>query len=94
MNKTLTALLAAAGLAFASLAAHADDANSQNDKQANAQYKADKKRADANEDLNKAKCGSSLTKEGRACKSDASAEAKKEKADAKVNEVNTKDRNK
>ena len=41
-----------------------------------------------------AKCGSSLTKEGRACKSDASAEAKKEKADAKVNEVNTKDRNK
>jgi len=94
MTKTLTALLAAAGVAALSTVAYADDATHQADKQATAQYKADKKRADANEDVNKAKCGSSLTSEGRACKSDASALAKKEKADAKVNEVNAKDANK
>ena len=74
MHKTLTALFAASATVLC-LGAHADDATRQADKQANAQYSAAKKRADANEDLNKAKCGSSWTRAGRACKSDASAEA-------------------
>jgi hypothetical protein len=94
MNKHLIALVAAAGLGAFGAAAYADDASHQADKQNTAQYKADKKKAEANEDLNKAKCGSSLTEAGRACKSDASAQAKKDKADAKVNEVNGKEANK
>ncbi|HEX7638869.1 MAG TPA: hypothetical protein VF457_10765 [Burkholderiaceae bacterium] len=92
MHKTLTALFAASATVLC-LGAHADDATRQADKQANAQYSAAKKRADANEDLNKAKCGSSWTRAGRACKSDASAEARKEKADAKVEQVNRKNAN-
>lgn len=53
--------------------------------QSEAQYKARKKIADANLDLNKADCESTSTGAvKRACKSDAKAQAKKDKADAKV----------
>ena len=98
MNKTLAALLAATAAACVS-AAYADDAASapeqhlsrhQIDKQADAQYKADVKSAEARHAMAKADCGSSLTATGRSCKDDVGAEERKEKADAKLKQVDTK----
>lgn len=98
MNKTLAALIASSAACLCMGVVHAQDAASAADgtatksvkKHADAKYTADKKNAEGNEALNKANCGSSLTAAGRACKDDAAAAAKKQKADAKVNEVNTK----
>jgi hypothetical protein len=89
MNKTLIALLAATA-ATLSFGAYADDTLTHSQAEAlkdqsTAQYKANKKIADANLDVNKADC--KATTDGaveRACKADAKALAKKEKADAKL----------
>jgi hypothetical protein len=95
MNKTLAALLATTATALC-LGAHAadvatpapvlDHAEAKDMKnQSDAQYKASKKEADARLARNKADCKSELSGgvEG-ACKGDAKAQAKKEKADAKL----------
>lgn len=89
MNKTVIALLTAAA-ATLSMGAYAADelTHSQADAlkdQSNAQYKADKKMADANLDVNKADCKTEFSGGvKRACKADAKAQAKQDKADAKL----------
>lgn len=92
MNKTLVALLAAT-VATLSPGAYADSADaplthsqaSDLKTQSNADYKADKKIADANHTLNKADCKEN-TSGGveRACKKDAKAQSRQDKADAKL----------
>ena len=92
MNKTLLALLAATAtsLSFGAMAADNDatlthsQASALKD-QSDAQYKANKKMADADADVNKADCKAALSGGvKRACKDDAKAQAKKDKADAKL----------
>ncbi len=89
MNKTLIALLTAAA-ATLSLGAHAGATLTHSEAadqktEAKADYKADKKAAAADYDLNKADCkvNSSGSVE-RACKKDAKAQTRLDKADAKV----------
>jgi hypothetical protein len=100
MNKTLAALLAASVTSLCAVA-YADDAASapepaqhmtkhQAGKQADAQYKSDVKSAEGRHALAKANCGSSLTATGRSCKDEVGAEERKEKADAKLKQVDTK----
>jgi hypothetical protein len=94
MNKTLAALLAA-GVASLCTVARADDAppapppmsKHAADKQADAQYRADVKSAEGRHAVAKAACGSSLTATGRSCKDDAGATERKDKADAKLKQV-------
>jgi hypothetical protein len=92
MNKTLIALLAAvaATLSLGAGAATVDGSLTHSQAadmktQSNAQYKADKKIADARLDLDKADCKTALNgATERACKSDAKAQSKKDKADARL----------
>jgi hypothetical protein len=89
MNKTLIAILTATA-ALCSVGAYADEALTHSEAadqktEAKADYKADKKVANANRDTNKADC--KVTTSGgveRACKKDAKARAKVDKADAKL----------
>ncbi len=98
MTKILAALLAASVASLCAVA-YADDAASapeqhltkrQADKQADAQYKSDVKTAEAKHAMAKADCGSSLTATGRSCKDDVGAQERKDKADAKLKQVDTK----
>lgn len=92
MNKTLIALLAAAAatLSFGAYAdagdaplTHSEAADLKT--QSNADYKANKKVADANHALNKADCKENTSGGvARACKKDAKAQARQDKADAKL----------
>ncbi len=90
MNKTLIALLAAATLSFGAYADAGDaplthSQASDQTTQSKADYKANKKLADANHALNKADCKEN-TSAGveRACKKDAKAQARQDKAGAKL----------
>ena len=89
-HKTLSAAIAAIATCFC-LTAHADGATITKDEaqdlktQSEAQYKARKKAAEANEDLNKADCKAALDGAAqRACEKSAKATAKGHKADAKT----------
>lgn len=92
MNKTLIALLAAvaATLSIGAQAADADATLTHSQAadlktQSNADYKANKKIADADHAVNKADCKTTLSGgTERACKKDAKAQAKLDKADAKL----------
>jgi hypothetical protein len=92
MNKTLLALLAAAA-ATLSIGAQAADADAtlthsqaaDLKTQSNADYKASKKIADADHAVNTADCKTTLGGgTERACRKDAKAQAKLDKADAKM----------
>jgi hypothetical protein len=103
MKNSLTTLLAVTAACYGlALSAHAADAaasapiTKQEAKdlktQADAEYKARKKVADANEELNKGDC--EVAADGsteRACKKDARAAAKHEKAEAKLKHEAQKD---
>ena len=97
MSKLLATVVAATIASFGFTAAQAADPASapglshdaaKNAKtQANAQYKAKKDQADANEKLNKANCetaNNATHGEKSACKDVAEAQAKKEKSEAKL----------
>ena len=97
MHKTITTILATAVTSFC-LAAHAADADKTNPgatlsqseakdlkTQSESQYKARKKVAEANEELNKGDCKTALEGSAkRACERSAKAAAKSHKADAKT----------
>jgi hypothetical protein len=98
MNKTLATLLATTAALWGLSAQAASNAATTTatqpmtsgqagdmKKQADAQYKAAKDKADANYEMNKAKCQTMTPHAVKsACEDDAKAEANKEKADAKV----------
>lgn len=91
MNKTLTATLAAVAATLCFSVSAADTATITNGEakdlkiQSEAHFKARKKVAEANEDLNKADCKTALEGSAkRACEKSAKAAAKSHKADAKM----------